>query len=63
ADGDSAGGAAADHLTLRAEKAGWTVEVKAAPITFDWNDALREKPYLEMAAATHPDLNCASHHV
>ena len=63
ADGDKAGGAAADHLMLRAEQAGWTVEVKAAPITFDWNDVLGEKPYLEMAAATLPDLNCASHHV
>lgn len=46
ADGDEAGGLAAKNLGLRAEKADWTVEVKAAPHGTDWNDVLREKPYL-----------------
>ena len=46
ADGDEAGGLAAKNLGLRAEKADWTVEVKAAPHGFDWNDVLREKPCL-----------------
>ena len=52
ADGDSAGTAAAEKLLLRAEKAGWIVEVKAAPHGSDWNDVLRKKPYLDMATAT-----------
>lgn len=52
ADGDEAGGLAAKNLALRAEKADWTVEVKAAPHGSDWNDILRENPYLEMATAT-----------